>query len=731
MTPLIEVAPTWIDPSTRQASLDFYINQYLPAENVPANWTGNHATCNAGTTSVEFKAAVLSRINYFRAMAGIPDVSSLSDTYNSKAQAAALMMSCNRESNHYPPATWICYTPEGAEAAGNSNLFVGTYGPDAVSGYVMDSGPGNYFTGHRRWILYPPQEQMGTGDIPPSVEYPAANALWVIGDFGPRPATREPYIAWPPHGYVPYQVVYARWSFSYPYADFTNATVTMLSGETNVPLTLESVSDGFGDATLVWRPYDNDSSDPWPRPANDTTYTVTVSNVLIEGIPQTFTYDVTVFNPFPTYTVSYNSNGATSGTAPDSQTKVHDEALTLATNSGNLARTGYNFLGWNTQADGNGTSYAAGGLYTANASVTLYAKWTGYCVPSANPIADYISRVQLGAGDHSSAKEGYLDYTATNFTDLLQGSASNPLTITAFIDPQISADYVKAWVDFNQDYDFADPGEEFDLGSSTTPGSVPFNGNLAVPAGATLGATRLRVAVRWGTAPTPCGTTGYGEFEDYTVTITGAASTYTVTYNGNGNIGGTPPTDSNAYLSGDTVTVLGNTGALVKTGYTFAGWNTQADGLGTDYNAGDTFIIGSADVTLYARWTDQPTYTVTYNGNGNTGGTPPTDGNAYLSDVTVTVLGNTGALVKTGFTFAGWNTQADGLGTDYTAGDTFTMGAADVTLYARWTVAESYYVYLPLVMNNVTNASAGMALVPAGNFDRLRLFSQRRPFLWK
>ena len=76
------------------------------------------------------------------------------------------------------------------------------------------------------------------------------------------------------------------------------------------------------------------------------------------------------------YVVSYNANGATSGTAPDSQTKTSDVALTLASNSGSLAKTGYVFDGWNTAADGSGTSYAAGGTYTANASLTLYAKWT-------------------------------------------------------------------------------------------------------------------------------------------------------------------------------------------------------------------------------------------------------------------------------------------------------------------------------------------------------------------
>lgn len=74
-----------------------------------------------------------------------------------------------------------------------------------------------------------------------------------------------------------------------------------------------------------------------------------------------------------------------------------------------------------------------------------------------------------------------------------------------------------------------------------------------------------------------------------------------VTYNGNDNTGGTVPTDSTPYASGALVTVLGNTGSLVKTGYTFDGWNTKADGTGTAYAAGAQFTI-TADTTFYAKW---------------------------------------------------------------------------------------------------------------------------------
>lgn len=78
--------------------------------------------------------------------------------------------------------------------------------------------------------------------------------------------------------------------------------------------------------------------------------------------------------------------------------------------------------------------------------------------------------------------------------------------------------------------------------------------------------------------------------------------------------------------------------------------------------------------------------TVTYDGNDNTGGTAPLDPNSpYEIGVQVTVLGNSGNLVRDGFIFNGWNTAADGSGTSYAVGATFAMPAENVVLYAQWT----------------------------------------------
>lgn len=77
-----------------------------------------------------------------------------------------------------------------------------------------------------------------------------------------------------------------------------------------------------------------------------------------------------------TYTVTYDGNGETSGTAPADQMKTYGVDLTLRTNTGNLERAGYTFDGWNSAANGSGTSYPSGGNYTTEADHTLYAAWT-------------------------------------------------------------------------------------------------------------------------------------------------------------------------------------------------------------------------------------------------------------------------------------------------------------------------------------------------------------------
>ena len=303
----LPAAGGWIYPANRQAVRDFYNTVLAPSRPVPMGWTGNVTGCAAGSTSPEFRNAVATRVNWFRSMAGVPPAVALDPVRNVKAQDAALMMSANKQLNHNPPSSWACYTAAGAEAASKSNLCYSYNMPaDAgcVEGYMADKGTSNAAVGHRRWILYPQTTVMGTGDVPQTGSYPGGypltNALWVLPDsWPPRPPTRDEYVAWPPKGYVPYQVVTARWSFSYPAADFSAASVSMTRNGQAVPVRLEPVQNGYGENTIVWVPDNMDAgaSSSWPRPASDTPVSVTVSSVSIGGQPRSFSYVVTIFDP--------------------------------------------------------------------------------------------------------------------------------------------------------------------------------------------------------------------------------------------------------------------------------------------------------------------------------------------------------------------------------------------------------------------------------------------------
>jgi uncharacterized repeat protein (TIGR02543 family) len=188
------------------------------------------------------------------------------------------------------------------------------------------------------------------------------------------------------------------------------------------------------------------------------------------------------------------------------------------------------------------------------------------------------------------------------------------------------------------------------------------------------------------TATTPPGAAGTASVLVTTAGGTNAANTlytygapsYSVTYNGNTSTGGSVPTDGTTYANGASVTVLGNTGSLAKTGYTFGGWNTLANGTGTAQAAASTFTMGGAAVTLYARWTIN-SYTVTFDANTGTGTMPAQSANY---NVATALTANT--FTKTGYTFTGWNTFTSGTGTAFANSANFSFGGS-ITLYAQWT----------------------------------------------
>jgi hypothetical protein len=297
----LAAAPLNVDLTSREQSRQFFRAVYAASEGVPAGFTGNVAAGNAGDTSGAFKEAVRLRVNFFRAFAGVGGEITFNPSLSAKCQQAALVGSANNSIAHSPPTNARFYSAAAAEAAGKSNLALIDTGPAAITAYMRDAGAHNAPVGHRRWLLYPQTREMGTGDVPVSVEFNATNALWILDSnaSGPRPATRQPYVAWPPAGYVPHNLVFPRWSLSVAGADFSQAYVSVRRNGETLPVAIDSLASGFGENSIVWLLDRQNSSavTNLPAPTADTTYAVEVVNVMVAGSSQSYRYNVIVYDP--------------------------------------------------------------------------------------------------------------------------------------------------------------------------------------------------------------------------------------------------------------------------------------------------------------------------------------------------------------------------------------------------------------------------------------------------
>lgn len=314
-------------------------------------------------------------------------------------------------------------------------------------------------------------------------------------------------------------------------------------------------------------------------------------------------------------TVSYNGNGNTGGKVPDAQLKLKGGILKLDTNSGVLVKIDYVFKGWNTDPNGGGKDYQPGSNYTADTSLTLYAKW-----------------VKL------------LTYTIT-----YNGNHNTSGKIPA---NQIKTEGVALTLAYNTDT-LAKEGCHF-VGWNTQDNG---NGKDYSEGANFTSDSSMTLYARWTQLPT-----------------------YKVTYRGNDSTGGTVPAIQTK-VKGVELVLAANTGNLVKTGFSFKGWNTQADGNGVDYTEGSKYTADTS-VTLFARWVALQKVTITYNGNGNSKGTVPNPQSKLAGD-TLIVSDNTGNLEKTGYIFDGWSTSTDSTGKVYTKGTSYTDNA-DLLLYAKW-----------------------------------------------
>jgi uncharacterized repeat protein (TIGR02543 family) len=407
---------------------------------------------------------------------------------------------------------------------------------------------------------------------------------------------------------------------------------------------------------------------------------------------------VTVMAVLPTYTVTYHGTDADGGTPPPPQTKLHGVDLGIAGNPGNLYRTGYTLKYWMTLSDENGSywGYNPGvGTYRNNADLDLYPAWEIITYPviynsngaTGGPLLTtqykkYDVDLTLYTVSGSLKKTGF---TFVGWNTASNGSGTDYADGGTYSENKALQLYAK-WTPAT--YMITYDGNGATGGLVPEPATKQYNVGCTVSGPGTLVKSGY-VFSGWNTAANGTGApVAAGSVYTYNADITLYAQwteQYTITYFGNGSTGGsTPPVQYK--LKGTPVTLAANSGLLVRSGYVFVGWNTEANGTGTDYAEGAT-VTAEGSLQLCAKWAAS-SYTVTYHANGATSGTIPA-AQTKTYGVGLTLALNSGTLSKMYMTFGGWNTAADGTGTTYAPGAVYTANQS-VTLYAKWMYPVTY-----------------------------------------
>jgi uncharacterized repeat protein (TIGR02543 family) len=445
-----------------------------------------------------------------------------------------------------------------------------------------------------------------------------------------------------------------------------------------------------------------------------------------------------------TYSVTYTGNGNTSGTAPfDSNRYVNGSIALTQSNSGNLSKNEFSFLGWNTKADGSGTKYSVATPLTITGNIVLYAQWShnrtftvnydGNSSSSGNvPIDENVYEsgniVIVMANTGNLTRDGF-KFTGWNINANGTGSAFTPNSELK-IDTQNVVLYA-VWTKITTTtFSITYNGNGNTIGSVPVDNTVYTSGSNAIILSKSSSFTKLGFTFAgWSTEPegivdsilmprdqikVTCNITLYAVWTN--------KSTYKVVYKSNGSTSGAEPYDDNVYLPGVAVTVCGNTGNLEKNSYKFVGWNTKSDGTGVDYTENTIFPKNAKDDTLYANWSAKTTYSIVYNRNNATSGSVPFDANSYVPGVTVILKTNSGRLSIAGYTFEGWNTLADGKGLSFSEGDSMVMPSQNMMLYAQWKIIPTYTVTYNgngstsgTVPIDVTNYQSGVTVTVKGN----------------
>jgi uncharacterized repeat protein (TIGR02543 family) len=393
-------------------------------------------------------------------------------------------------------------------------------------------------------------------------------------------------------------------------------------------------------------------------------------------------------------TVTFDSNNGSGNTSTQSvQSGVPTQ---LVTNP--YLNSGYVFQGWNTAANGTGTSYVNMANINTAAAMTLYAQW----LPGVNHTVTFNSNTGTGTQPQQVAglatnlnanqfsKTGYTfmgwttnaNGTGFAFADLAVFSFGQDLTLYAKWTPTAATHMVTFYSNSatggSTNAQVANSSQPLNLNGYTKSGSSFLGWNTVYSAST---ATYLDGQVYSFTS----------DLVLYPIWVT--SSSHTVAFMPNQGSG------TMSAQSASSSTVL-SANSFTRTGYTFLNWNTAADGSGASYGSSYNYSF-AANMTLYAIW--GLNYSVSYDGNGSTGGAVPALQTSNVGGTGITLQVNTSALAKTGNVLLGWNTAANGSGTSYALGQINVAFAGDTTLYAMWSPANYVVFYSG---NSSTSGSA-------------------------
>ena len=364
------------------------------------------------------------------------------------------------------------------------------------------------------------------------------------------------------------------------YTDFTSISTNLTKGvSTTITVTPTWTSSAYAEGYAVWIDYNNDKDFDdagelvWSNPAVSTTPvsgSFTVSATASTGATRmrvSMRYNAIPvacgafdYGQVEDYSVNIIAGDATAPSAPTNLTATGTTQTTTNLSwtaaTDNIGVTGYDvYQGATLKASVTGTTYAVTGLTAATAytfsikakdaagnisassnvvNVTTLANSVTYCASTSSNTADEkIGRVQLGTiNNPSTGTAGYENFTALS-TNLTRGT-SNTITITPAWTSTVYSEGYAVWIDYNGNGLFTDAGElVFSKATSTT---TPASGAFTVPATATLGATRMRVSMKYNGTPTSCETLSYGQVEDYSVNIVTTTAISTIADNSSNEI---------------------------------------------------------------------------------------------------------------------------------------------------------------------------------------------------